>query len=83
MHFFDECSVVKTSGYRHYANSPVGQPALEVRRYASNATFTVNLLHNMYGVGHVNLLPGLSNGLELLNFLQKRYRKKTCLEILF
>lgn len=68
MHFFDECSVVKTSGNRHYGNSPVGHPALEVQRYASNATFTVNLLHNMYGVGHVNLLPGPSNGLELLNF---------------
>ena len=42
---------------------------MEVQRYASNATFTVNLLHNMYGVGHVNLLPGPSNGLEPLNFL--------------
>ena len=30
--------------------------------------FTVNLLHNMYGLGHVNLLPGPSNGLEILNF---------------
>ena len=60
MHFFDECSVVKTIGNRHYGNSPVGQPALEVQQYASNATFTVNLPHNMYGVGHVNLLMGLS-----------------------
>ena len=65
MHFFDECSVVKTSGNRHYRNSLVGQPALEVQRYPSNATFTVNLLHDMYGVGQVNLLPGPSNGLEL------------------
>ena len=31
MHFFDECSVVKTSGNRHYGNSPVGQLALEVQ----------------------------------------------------
>ena len=68
MHFFDECSVVKTSGNRHYGNSPVGQLALEVQGYASNATFTVNLLHNMYEVGHVNFLPGPSNGLDLLNF---------------
>ena len=68
MHFFDESSVVKTTGNRHYGHSRIGHPALEVQRYASNATFTVNLLHNMYGVGHVNLLPGPSNGLELLNF---------------
>ena len=68
MHFFEECSVVKTSGNRHHGNSLIGQPALEVQRYASNATFTVSLLHNMYGVGHVNLLPGPSNGLELRNF---------------
>ena len=76
MHFFDECSVVKTSGKRHYGNSPVGQPALEVQRYASNATFTVNLLHNMYGVGHVNLLPGPSNGLELLNFFAEALQEE-------
>jgi transposase len=67
IHFFDECSVVKTTGNRHYGHAAVGKPAVEVMRYASNATLTVNLLHNMYGVGHVNLLPGPSNGLELLN----------------
>ena len=53
MHFFDESSVVKTTGNRHYGHSRIGHPALEVQRYASNATFTVNLLHNMHGVGHV------------------------------
>ncbi|XP_028391075.1 uncharacterized protein LOC114515952 [Dendronephthya gigantea] len=68
MHFFDECSVVKTTGNRHYGHSCLGTRALEVQRYASNATYTVNLLHNVYGVGHVNILPGPSNGLELLNF---------------
>ena len=68
MHFFDECSVVKTTGNRHYGHAAIGKYALEVQRYASNATFTVNLLHNIYGVGYVNLLPGPSNGLELLGF---------------
>ena len=68
MHFFDECSVVKTTGNRNYGNSTIGCLAVEVQRYATNATFTVNLLHNMVGIGHVNLLPGPSNGLELLNF---------------
>ena len=54
MHFFDESSVVKTTGNIHYGHSRIGHPALEVQRYA------------IYG--HVNLLPGPSNGLELLHF---------------
>jgi hypothetical protein len=37
MHFFDECSVIKTTGNRHYGHSAVGSPAIEVQRYASNA----------------------------------------------
>jgi hypothetical protein len=44
---------------------------VEVMRYASNDTLTVNILHNMYGVGHVNLPPGPSNGLDLLNLSMK------------
>lgn len=68
MQFFNECSVVKTTGNRNYRHSRTGDRALEVQRYASNATFTVNLLHNMYGVRHINLLPGPSNARELLNF---------------
>ena len=107
MHFFDECLVVKTTGNWHYGHASVGKPAMEVQRYASNATYTVNLLHNTYATylhigkfcpqtshwvvlltpvlhtarshamfilihGHVNVLHGPSNGLELLNFLRRR-----------
>ena len=68
MHFFDESSVVKTSGTRQYGHAPVGQIAVEIQRYASNATYTVNLLHSTIGVSHVNVIQGPSNGLELLNF---------------
>ena len=68
LHFFGECSVVKTTENRHYRHSFTGANATEIQRYASNATFTVNLLHNVYGKGHVNILPGPSNGLELLQF---------------
>jgi hypothetical protein len=68
MHFFDECSVIKTTGNRHYGHSAVGSPAIEVQRYASNANYTVNLLHSIFGVDHANILIGPSNGLELLNF---------------
>ena len=45
MHFFDESSVVKTTGNRHYGHSRIGHPALEVQRYASNTTFTFELLN--------------------------------------
>lgn len=70
MHFFDESSVIKTTGNKNYGHAPVVQSAVEIQRYASNATYTVNLPHSIFGVDHVNILPvpGPSNGLELLNF---------------
>ena len=71
LHFFDESSVVVTSGNRRRGHSAVGTPAIEVQRYASNATYTVNLLHNVNGISHFNVLRGASNGLELLNFFEE------------
>ncbi|CAB4001294.1 paired box Pax-5-like [Paramuricea clavata] len=71
LHFFDESSVVVTSGNRRRGHSAIGTPAIEVQRYASNATYTVNLLHNIRGVSHFNILRGPSNGLELLNFFEE------------
>ena len=68
MHFFDESSVIKTTENRNYGHAPVGQRAVKIQRYASNATYTVNLLHSIFGVEHGNILPGPLNGLELLNF---------------
>lgn len=68
MHFFDESSVVKTSGNRKRGHGAIGKPAYEVQRYASNATYTLNLLHNVHGISHFNILSGASNGQELLNF---------------
>ena len=67
MHFFDESSVIKTMGNRNYAHAPVGLRAVKIQRYESNATYTVNLLHSIFGVEDVNILPGPLNGLELLN----------------
>ena len=49
-------------------HSALGSEAIEIQRYASNATFTVNLLHSIIGIQHVNILIGASNGIELLNF---------------
>ena len=76
MHFFDESSVIKTTGNRSYGNAPVGRRAVEIQRYASNATFTVNLLHSIFGIDHVNILPGPSNGLELLNFFAEALQEQ-------
>jgi len=66
MHFFNEYSVIKTTGNRHYGHSGVGSPAAKVQRYASNANYTVNLLHSISGINHLNILDGPSNGLEAL-----------------
>ena len=60
--------MIKTTGNRKYGNARVGERAIELQRYASNATFTVNLLHSVVGVDCFNILQGRSNGLELLNF---------------
>ena len=68
MHFFDEASVIKTTGNRNYGHSALGSGPIEIQRYAWNATFTVNLLHSIIGIQHVNILVGASNGIELLNF---------------
>ena len=52
-------------------HSAVGQPAYEVQKYASNAIFTINVLHNVHGVSHFNILKGALNGQELLNFFEE------------
>ena len=67
LHFFDESSLIKTTGNRSYGSAPLGQAVFEIRRYASNANFTINLLHSFYGVYFYNILDGPSNGFELLN----------------
>ena len=74
LHFFEESSVIKTTGNRKYGNARVGERAIELQRYASNATFTINLLHSVVGVDYFNILQGPLNGLELLNFSTMPYK---------
>ena len=71
LHFFDETGVMKTSGNRIYGSAPVGVPAFEVQRYASNANYTLNLMHSITGVDFFNILDGPSNGMELLIFFDE------------
>ena len=70
IHFFDEASVIKTTGNRSYpcGNATVGEKAIEFQRDASNANFNVNLLHSLFGVDYYNILDSPSNGFELLHF---------------
>ena len=70
IHFFDEASVIKTTGNRSYGNATVGEKAIEFQRYASNANFSANLLYSLFGVDYYNILDGPSNGLELLHFFE-------------
>ena len=62
--FFDESSVIKTRGNRKYGSAPLGEPAFEIQHYASNANFTINLLHSFCGIDFYNILEGPSNGLN-------------------
>ena len=71
LHFFNETGVIITSGNRIYGSAPIGLPAFEVQRYASNANHTVNLMHSITGVDFFNILDGPSNGMELLNFFDE------------
>ena len=71
LHFFDESSVIKTTGNRTYGSAALGEPAFEIQQYASNAIFTINLLHSFCGVDSYNILEGPSNGLERLYFFDE------------
>ena len=68
IHFFDESSVIKTTGKRKYGSGEVGKRAIEIQPYASNVTFTINLLHSTRGIDIFNIIEGPSNGQELLHF---------------
>ena len=45
LHFFDEFGVKITLGNHVQGNSYIGEPAIEVQCYASNANQTLNLFH--------------------------------------
>ena len=61
--------VLKT-GNRSYGNTTVSEKATEFQQYASNANFTVNLLHSLSGIDYYNSLDSPSNGFELLHFFE-------------
>lgn len=75
MHFFDEASVISTSGNRSYGHSTIGKKAYEVQRYASNKTFTVNACCGYFGLDYFDVLEGPSNAMEMLSFFEEALRQ--------
>ncbi|XP_077866017.1 uncharacterized protein LOC144353313 [Saccoglossus kowalevskii] len=74
LHWFDESSVIRTTGNRIYGHAERGQPAVQVQRHASNANYTINLLTSASGIGHADIFTGPSNGLEMLDFFDDATR---------
>lgn len=73
VHFFDESSIKRTTGNRKYGHAKKGRPAIEVKRYASNCNYTVNLLQSRFGITNYGILDGPSNGLEMLEFFNETF----------
>ena len=70
LHFFHETSVIRIEGNRKYGNSFIRERALEYHKYASNATYTVNLLHSALRVDHYNIIDGPSIRYEMPLFFE-------------
>lgn len=60
IHFFDECSVKRTTGNCSRGHELKGMPAFEVKRYASDCNYTVNLLQSRFGISNFGILEGAS-----------------------
>ena len=58
--------MIRTTGNRTYGHGYRGHPAVEVQRYASNANYTVNLLHSMRGVDYFNAVAFHSGSNSIL-----------------
>ena len=49
--------------------------AIEIKRYASNCNYTVNLLQSVFGISNFGVLEGASNGLEMVPFFSMKAYK--------
>ncbi len=72
--YFDECGVkLPGNGARNYGHTPIGERAVEIRRYYQTANTTVNLMCGLTGVTYMNIVNGPSNTLEFLCFFEQAY----------
>ena len=85
--YFDECGVkLPDCSARNYGHAPVGERAVEVRRYSQTANVTVNLLCGLSGVVYPNTVNGPSNTIEFLRFFEEAFNsinpntERPCLE---
>ena len=63
LHFFDEASVIVTSGNRMFGSGYRGQPAIEVQRYASNRSNKLKISRQQFSYF----------GNDVLSYLFKRF----------
>ncbi|XP_033726738.1 uncharacterized protein LOC117316305 [Pecten maximus] len=68
LHFFDEASVIRTDGNRKRGHAVIGEKAVEVQKYASNATYTVNLCVGYFGIDYFSIIDGPSNANIMIQF---------------
>jgi hypothetical protein len=68
--------VIKTSGNRNYRSSKLGDRAVEVQKYASNANFTINLCCGYFGIDYFDIIEGPSNAHEMLAFFDQVLQQK-------
>ena len=66
LHFFNESSVVRTTGNIYYGSSAKGSSTFQLQKYASNVNYTINLLHSKSGLDYFNVVDGASNSMKLI-----------------
>ena len=72
IHFFDEASIIATSGNRSYGHAHKSKRAIEVQQYASSVTLTVNVCCDFFEINHFNIQMLW----KWLNFSMKHLSKK-------
>lgn len=66
--FFDEAGFCPTSNHPNYGWSQKGVRCIDVRRYADNPHFTLNLMIGTEGVTYANVVQGATDGEQLVEF---------------
>ena len=87
LYFFDECGLkLPEHGTRNYGHAPVGEKAVELKRYAETPNITVNLMCSLTGVTYVNTVNGAADTIDFLHFFEEAFHSvnprtgRPCLE---
>ena len=72
--FFDECGLkLPQHVARQYGHAPVGERAIEFKRYAESPNTTVNLMCSLTGVDYANTVNGSADTLDFLAFFEEAF----------